>query len=57
MSQTKVKEIRSCDRPGCYQQFIPTSPRQKFCSKECQRATQRVLNDNGETHGQDSRVR
>jgi len=43
MSQTKVKETRSCDRPGCYQQFIPTSPRQKFCSKECQRAMQRVV--------------
>ena len=50
MSQTKAKvarrvtqEIRSCERPGCYQQFKPTSPRQKFCSEECQRAMQRVL--------------
>ena len=35
--------IRSCDRPGCYEQFIPRSQRQKFCSKECQRAMERVL--------------
>ena len=44
---------RSCDRPGCYEQFIPTSPRPKFCSKECQRAMQSVLR-RGESHAQDN---
>ncbi len=38
-----TQAIRSCDRPGCYEQFLPRSPRQKFCSKECQRAMERVL--------------
>src|SRR5436853_6532675 len=37
-----TQAIRSCDRPGCYEQFLPRSPRQKFCSKECQRAMERV---------------
>ena len=39
-----VQRIRSCERPGCYEVFLSTSgsPRQKFCSKECQRAMKRV---------------
>jgi hypothetical protein len=34
----------SCDRPGCYEKFLRTSrsPRQRFCSKECRRALERV---------------
>jgi hypothetical protein len=34
----------SCDRPGCYEQFLRTSrsPRQRFCSKACRRALERV---------------
>lgn len=34
----------SCDRPGCYEMFDLTrrSPLQRFCSKECRRALERV---------------
>jgi hypothetical protein len=34
----------SCDRPGCYEMFDRSrrSPRQRFCSKECRRALERV---------------
>ena len=34
----------SCDRPGCYESFVRSqrSPLQRFCSKECRRALQRV---------------
>jgi hypothetical protein len=34
----------SCDRPGCYEMFDCTrrSPLQRFCSKECRRALERV---------------
>jgi hypothetical protein len=34
-----------CDRPGCYERFIKTrrSPMQRFCSHECRRAFERVL--------------
>jgi hypothetical protein len=35
----------TCDRPGCYERFQPTrrSPLQRFCSHECRRALERVL--------------
>jgi hypothetical protein len=35
----------SCDRPGCYERFERTqrSPLQRFCSQECRRALERVL--------------
>jgi len=35
----------SCDRPGCYVLFVRTSrsPLQRFCSQECRRALERVL--------------
>jgi hypothetical protein len=35
---------RPCDRPGCYQLFIPTprSPQQHFCSCSCREALRRV---------------
>jgi hypothetical protein len=42
-SRCVTRAIRSCAWLGCYEQFIPRSPRQKFCSKECQRAMERVL--------------
>ena len=34
----------SCDRPGCYEMFDRSrrSPLQRFCSKECRRALERV---------------
>lgn len=34
----------SCDRPGCYEMFNLSrrSPLQRFCSKECRRALERV---------------
>lgn len=34
----------SCDRPGCYEMFERSrrSPQQRFCSKECRRAMERV---------------
>lgn len=34
----------SCDRPGCYEMFQHSrrSPLQRFCSKECRRALERV---------------
>ena len=34
----------SCDRPGCYEEFLRTkrSPRQRCCSKACRRALERV---------------
>ena len=34
----------SCDRPGCYEMFVWSrrSPLQRFCSKECRRALERV---------------
>jgi predicted nucleic acid-binding Zn ribbon protein len=33
-----------CDRPGCYQGFAeqPRSPAQRFCSRTCRRAMERV---------------
>jgi hypothetical protein len=37
-----AQATRSCDRPGCYEVFIRTSPRQRFCSEECRLAMQRV---------------
>lgn len=37
-----AQAICSCDRPGCYEVFILTSPRQRFCSKECRLGMQRV---------------
>jgi hypothetical protein len=35
----------TCDRPGCYECFERTrrSPLQRFCSQECRRALERVL--------------
>jgi CGNR zinc finger protein len=35
---------RPCDRPGCYQLFVPTSrsPHQHFCSCGCRQALRRV---------------
>ena len=35
----------TCDRPGCYERFERTrrSPLQRFCSHECRRALERVL--------------
>lgn len=35
---------RPCDRPGCYELFIPTprSPQQHFCSCSCREALRRV---------------
>ncbi len=35
----------SCDRPGCYERLIQSrkSPLQRFCSKRCRRAVERVL--------------
>jgi len=40
-----TQRVRSCERPGCYEVFITTSRslRQKFCSEECRRAMNRVL--------------
>jgi NAD-dependent SIR2 family protein deacetylase len=40
-----AQRVRSCERPGCYEVFITTSrsTRQKFCSEECWRAMNRVL--------------
>jgi YgiT-type zinc finger domain-containing protein len=40
-----AQRVRSCERPGCYEVFVTTSrsPRQKFCSEECRRAMNRVL--------------
>jgi hypothetical protein len=34
----------SCDRPGCYEQFVRTrrSPAQRFCARPCRRAMERV---------------
>ena len=34
----------ACDRPGCYERFVPSrrSPLQRFCSKTCRRALERV---------------
>ena len=34
----------SCDRPGCYEGFVRQgrSPHQRFCSRSCRRAMERV---------------
>lgn len=36
--------VRACDRPGCYELFVPTprSPQQRFCSCSCRQALRRV---------------
>jgi hypothetical protein len=33
-----------CDRPGCYEGFVaePRSPHQRFCSRACRQAMERV---------------
>ncbi len=38
-------EGNPCDRPGCYEGFIPTarSPLQRFCSADCRQALRRVI--------------
>jgi hypothetical protein len=40
----KLSSHCSCDRPGCYERFnrSRSSPLQRFCSKECRRALERV---------------
>jgi hypothetical protein len=42
--RTNVSFDGSCDRPGCYERFVRSrrSPLQRFCSKECRRALERV---------------
>jgi predicted nucleic acid-binding Zn ribbon protein len=37
--------VNTCDRPGCYERFERTrrSPLQRFCSHDCRRALERVL--------------
>jgi len=42
--QRKYSFDCSCDRPGCYERFDrrPRSPEQRFCSRECRRAMERV---------------
>lgn len=41
----KYFKVHACDRPGCYESFVYTrrSPCQRFCTKECRQALERVL--------------
>lgn len=41
----RISYDHSCDRPGCYQMFALSkrSPLQRFCSHDCRRALERVL--------------
>lgn len=40
----RLRELLSCDRPGCYELFLrsPRSPLQRFCSFSCRKALRRV---------------
>lgn len=40
----KDSEKRCCDRPGCYEKFVPRphDPPQRFCSGACRKALRRV---------------
>jgi hypothetical protein len=50
-----AQAIRSCDRPGCYEVFPRTSPRQRFCSEGAAARWSAFCsgNDDGESRGRD----
>jgi hypothetical protein len=44
-TKEKSKKKSWCQRPGCYERFIPPpqSPHKKYCGPECYKAMRRVL--------------